>query len=258
MSSLVIDRTGSVVTVTLHRPDLHNAFDEDLVARLTAWARETAADPDVRVCVLAGAGRSFSAGADIGWMARMVDYTEEENLRDAKALAAMFEALDTLPQPLVARVQGAALGGGVGLVAVCDVAVAVETAQFGFTEVKLGILPAVIAPYAIAKIGVSAARHLMLSGVRFPAATAREIGLVHEVVTEAGLDAAVERHVREFLTAAPSAIAAAKQLIRQVAGRCPSEVTDVTTRAIARQRVSPEGQDGLRSFLEKRAPRWIP
>ncbi len=253
---LTRERTGAVEHVTLNRPEVRNAFDDRLIAALTAWARRTAADPDVRVCVLAGAGPVFSAGADLGWMARMVEYSEEENRQDARALADLFDALDTLPQPLVGRVHGAALGGGAGLAAVCDIVIAAEDTVFGFTEVKLGILPAVISPYCVAKMGLSQARALMLTGERFDAARARAVGLVHVVVAADQLDAAVARQVAHLLEASPSALAATKQLLREVAGRSPSACLDLTSTAIARQRVSAEGQDGLRSFLAKQKPGW--
>lgn len=253
---LLSEREGSVERATLNRPAVRNAFNEEMIAELTAWARATAADGGVRVAVLAGAGDAFSAGADVTWMARMVGYSEEENRRDAGALAEMFEALDALPQPLIGRVQGAALGGGTGLAAVCDVVVAGESARFGFTEVKLGILPAVISPFCVRKIGAGAARALMLTGTRFDAATALRIGLAHHVVPDAELDAAIARVVREVLTAAPGAVALAKRLIPQVEGRTPADVRALTSGTIAAQRVSPEGQEGLRAFLEKRTPEW--
>ena len=188
----------------------------------------------------------------------MIGCSREENERDALAMAAMFDALDTLPIPLIGRVHGAALGGGTGLAAVCDIVVAADDAVFGFTEAKLGILPAVISPFAVRKIGVSAARELFLTAARFSAARARELGLVHAVTPEAGLDAAVDGYVRELLTSAPDAIAAAKRLIAEVAGRPPADVAHLTAQTIAKHRVSDEGQDGMRSFLEKRPARWVP
>jgi methylglutaconyl-CoA hydratase len=211
----------------------------------------------VRAVVLTGAGSIFCAGADVQWMAKMVDYSHEENLADARTAASMFLALDSIPVPLIARVQGAALGGGAGLAAVCDVVVAAEDAVFGFTEVVLGILPAMISPYVVSKIGLSAAREFCLNGARFPAARAKEIGLVHDVVAPERLDLTVDRHVQQFRKAAPSAVAATKRLVREVAGRKPADVMAITVDAIARQRVSPEGQDGLRAFLEKRPPKWL-
>lgn len=255
---LLVRREGPVEHLTLSRPEVRNAFNDEVIIELSGWAGRTAADPGVRVVVLGGAGRAFCAGADVAWMARMRTYSEEENLRDAAAMASMFGALDTLPVPLVGRIHGAALGGGTGLAAVCDVVVASDDAEFGFTEVRLGILPAVISPFAVAKIGVSAARELMLTGQRFGAARAREVGLVHRVVSVTELDAAVEACVREILAGAPGGIAAAKGLIPRVAGARPAEVADLTSRAIAAQRVSPEGQEGLAAFLEKRRPGWAP
>jgi methylglutaconyl-CoA hydratase len=253
---LDIRRNEGVEYLTLNRPEVRNAFNEDVIAELAAWARHAGDDESLRVVVLAGAGKAFCAGADVAWMAKMQRYAEAENLEDARATAAMFGALDSLPVPLVARIHGAALGGGTGLAAVCDIVVAAEDAVFGFTEVKLGILPAVISPFAIAKIGVSAARELMLTGARFSAPHARTIGLVHAVVPAAALDETVAAYVQELLTSAPSGIAAIKKLIPQVAGRQASDVRDVTSRAIAAQRVSREGQEGLHAFLEKRSPRW--
>jgi methylglutaconyl-CoA hydratase len=255
---LVTTREGGVETLTLNRPDVRNALNDEVIAELTAWTERADADLELRAVVLAGAGRAFSAGADIAWMAKTVGYTEEENLRDALALARLFTALDRLPVPLIGRIQGAALGGGSGLAAVCDVAIAEEQTVFGFTEVKLGILPAVISPFVIAKIGQSAARALFLTGARFSAARAREIGLVHEVVPAAELDAAVAAQVREVLTASPDAVAAAKRLIAQVAGRPREDTLQLTARAIASQRVAPQGQEGLHAFLDKRRASWTP
>src|SRR5256886_10223864 len=253
---LQIQRDGPVEYITLHRPEVRNAFNEQVIDELTRWGTAIADDPHVRCVVLSGAGQTFCAGADLTWMSKMVAYTHEENVRDAQAMARMFSVLDTLPVPLIGRVHGAALGGGAGLVSVCDVVVADEDTLFGFTEAKLGILPAVISPYAIAKIGRSAARELFLTGARFTAQRAREIGLVHAVAPEAELDAVVDGYLRELLTSGPTAVAAAKQLIASVAGRPVADVTDLTAQTIARQRVSPEGQDGMRAFLEKRKPSW--
>ena len=248
--------SGPFVTVTLNRPSVRNAFNEELIADLTAWAVEAGQTPGIRAAILAGAGKTFCAGADVNWMATTVTYTRDQNLDDARRMRRMFERLDELPFPLIGRIHGAALGGGAGLAAVCDIAVAADTATFGFTEVKLGILPAVISPFALRKIGVSAARELFLTGARFSAARAREIGLVHAVVPEAELDEAVDAFVREIGTAAPGAVREAKRLIREVAGRVADE-GEITSGAIAERRVSAEGQDGLRSFLEKKTPGWI-
>ena len=257
MTSLSIAAAGPVVTVSLNRPQTRNAFDDHLIAELTDWARQPLS-PEVRVAVLRGEGKVFCAGADLTWMSRTITYSHDENVGDARLMSAMFLALDTLPVPLIGRVHGAALGGGAGLAAVCDIVVAAEDAMFGFTEARLGILPAVISPFAVAKIGQSAARELFLTAARFSAERAREIGLVHAVVPEADLDSRIELYVRDLVGAAPGAVAAAKRLIAQVAGVPPAEVADLTAETIARQRVSDEGQGGMRAFLEKRRAPWLP
>jgi len=255
--SLLIQSDGPVVRVTLNRPDVRNAFNDDLIAELTTWAGTVRADGPTRAAVLSGAGKAFCAGADLTWMSKMVAYTRDENRRDARAMAQMFEALDRLPIPLIGRVHGAALGGGLGLAAVCDIVVAAEDAIFGFTEVKLGIIPAVISPYALAKIGRSAARELFLTGARFSATRAREIGLVHAVGDEAELDRMVAKYVNDVLTSAPQAVAAAKALIANIGPPGRADAADITIDAIAERRVSPEGQEGMRAFLEKRSPSWL-
>jgi methylglutaconyl-CoA hydratase len=255
MSSLLI-APGRVTTVTLNRPEVRNAFNEDLIEALTAFAAGVPTDGSVRAVVLQGAGKVFSAGADVQWMSKMVGYSREENLQDARRAASMFLALDSLPVPVIGRIHGAALGGGSGLAAICDVVVATEDSLFGFTETTLGILPAMISPYVLRKIGLSAARELCLNGARFSAARAREIGLVHEVVTADQLDPAVGRHAALFAKAAPTAIAATKRLLRDVHGHRPADVMAMTVEAIAGQRVSSEGQEGLKAFLEKRAASW--
>jgi len=255
-SHLSIRRDGPVEYLTLDRPDVRNAFNEDVIAELMAWAAATAADRAVRVVVLGGAGPVFCAGADLIWMSKMVGYSREENVRDATAMARMFHALDTLPVPIVGRLHGAALGGGSGLAAICDIAVADEACLFGFTEVKLGIMPAVISPYALAKIGRSAARELFVTGMRFSAQRAREIGLVHAVVPAAELDATVAMYVKELLSAGPEGIAATKALIPTVWGRAPEDAMRTTAEHIATRRVSAEGQEGMTAFLEKRKARW--
>ncbi len=253
---LTVERNGGVERVTLNRPDVRNAFNEHVIADLHAWATRAQTDDSLRVVVFAGAGKVFSAGADAAWMAKMAGYSHEDNVRDARAAAGMFLAINTVPAIVIGRVHGAALGGGSGLAAVCDIVVAEEDAIFGFTETKLGIVPAMISPYVLQKIGASAARDLFLTGRRFDARKAKEIGLVHEVVPALELDAAVDRFVSEALSASPTAVARAKRLIQQVLGKPPAEVMDVTAEAIAAQRVSPEGQDGLKAFLEKGTPAW--
>lgn len=255
--SLVIEH-GPVTTLTLNRPEVRNAFNESVIADLTAFARQIPTDGSVRVVVLAGAGPVFSAGADLQWMSKMMDYSREENLVDARAAALMFQALDTLPVPLIGRVHGAALGGGAGLAAVCDVVVAADDTVFGFTEVRLGILPAMISPYVVRKIGLSAAREWCLSGERFSAHTAKAMGLVHTVVPAEELDRAVDEHVQRFLKAAPSAVRRTKALLSAVDGRPPADMLARTAEEIASQRTSPEGQEGMKAFLDKRPPSWAP
>ena len=259
MSALTMardDRTG-VLRVSLNRPDIRNAFDEEVIASLTRLARDAARDAALRAIVLSGEGPVFCAGADLAWMMKAVAYGRQDNLRDAEDLARLLELLDSLPVPLIGRVHGAALGGGAGLVAVCDIVVAADDAVFAFSETKLGILPAVIAPYVLAKMGASAARELFLTGARFGAARAREIGLVHRVVPATSLDDTVDDYLREILASAPSAIASAKDLIREIQHSRPAEVIGITTSRIADQRVSVEGQEGMRAFLEKRKPKWV-
>jgi methylglutaconyl-CoA hydratase len=245
VSALRTDLDGPVLRITMTRPDRRNAFDASLIAELTGAFADVG---DARAVVLAGEGASFSAGADVEWMRSSVDLSLEENVQDALRLRAMLEAIDGCPAPVVARVQGHALGGGAGLVACCDVAIAEPDVQFAFSEVKLGIVPAVISPFALAKIGPSAARHLFVTGERFGADVALRIGLVHEVSDD--LDGAVERVVGELLSAGPEAARGAKELARAPLG------ADETARRIAAHRTGDEGQEGLRAFLEKRPPGW--
>ena len=254
---LLVRREGPVEHVVLNRPDVRNAFNPVLVRSLHEWAAAASAETGVRAVVLSGAGRTFCAGGDLAAMASTVDATRDDNVADAARLAAMFEALDTLPVPLISRIHGAALAGGVGLAAVSDIVVAAEDAVFGLTEVKLGILPSVISPYVLAKIGRSAARELFLTGARFGAARAKEIGLVHAIVPAGALDDEIARYVGEILAAGPQAVRGAKALIREVFGRPPADVASLTAETLAARRVSAEGQDGMRAFLEKRPPRWV-
>ncbi len=252
-----VRREDCIDYVTLNRPEIRNAINDAVIEELTRWADAAAKDPQLRMAVLAGAGKTFCTGADLGWMSRTIDYDHEENIHDAWALARLFARLETLPVPLVGRVHGAALGGGVGLVAVCDIAVATEDTVFGFTEVKLGIVPAVISPYAVAKMGSSAARHLFLTGERFSARRAYQLGLVHVITTPDGLDAGVARVLQELRTAGPRAMTAAKTLIVSVVNRPPSAVTELTVDTIAELRVTAEAQEGMRAFLDKRPPSWV-
>ena len=252
---------GVVARVTLARPDVHNAFDASLIAELRAtfggFARE---DPDqLRIVVLAGEGPSFCAGADVSWMRAAMALDVEGNEQDAMAMADMFETIDTCPVPVIARVQGAALGGGMGLCAVSDLVVAESGARFGFTETRLGILPAVIAPFVVAKIGDTHARALFPGGRRFDAVRAQRIGLVHEVVEgESALDAAVDAAIGDVLASGPTAVRAAKAIVREVRGLGHGSAKWHTARVIARQRVSDEAREGFAAFDEKRPPSWSP
>jgi methylglutaconyl-CoA hydratase len=247
---------GPVARVFLARPAVRNAFDGPTVEALREAIAAVSRRDDVRVIVLGGHGPVFCAGADLAWMKTVAGFTGEQNLADARSLAALFETIDSSPKAVVARVQGAALGGGAGLVAAADVAVAAAGAQLGFTEVRLGLVPAVISPFVLRKIGASAARELFLTGERFSAERALATGLVHRVVPEGELDSAVEERVLALLRAAPGAVAAAKALVRDVAGRGPGEVRDLTAARIAERRATAEGQEGVRAFLEKRKPGW--
>ena len=257
--TLIIDTaTDGRATVTLNRPDVHNAFDDHLIRLLTRELEALDRDPSVRVVVLAAAGKSFSAGADLNWIKRTADYSEAENLADAKALAGLMKTLSGLSKPSVAAVQGAAYGGGVGLIACSDIAIASETAVFSLSEVKLGLIPAVISPYVIAAIGQRQAHRYMLSAERFDAREALRIGLVHQVTTAEGLEAGVGHMVETLLANGPEAMAETKKLIAAVAGRPRDDTLIADTAArIARVRGSEEGREGVAAFLEKRQPGWI-
>jgi methylglutaconyl-CoA hydratase len=241
MTALRLERDGPLLRVVMARPERRNAFDAALIAELTA---AFAGVGDARAVILSGDGPSFSAGADVEWMRSSIELSYDENVADARRLRAMLDAIDGCPAPVVARVQGHALGGGCGLVACCDVVIAEPSAQFAFSEVKLGIVPAVISPFALAKIGSSAARRFFVTGERFNADTALRIELVHEVTED--LDEAVAHVVRELLSSGPEAARAAKSIARHPAS------ADETTRLIAERRTSAEGQEGLKAFLEKR------
>ena len=257
--TLEIELDGPVATIWMNRPELHNAFDENLIAELTAACIALDEDDDIRVVVLAGRGKSFSAGGDLNWMKRAANNGIDENLDDARALARMLRTLAEMGKPTIARVQGAAYGGGVGLIACCDIAVATFDAQFALTEVKLGIIPSVISPHVIAAIGERYARRYMLTAERFSAAEAYRIGLLHEMVTDdAALDEAVGEIVDALLNNGPAALAECKQLIGAVAWKPLSlAVIEDTAQRITRVRASEEGREGMTAFLEKRKPGWV-
>lgn len=248
---------GAVAVVRLNRPDVRNAFNAELIAALTAEFKALADEESVRAVVLSGEGKVFCGGADISWMRASLNLKYDQNVADAQAMSDMFRAIERCPKPVIGKVHGAALGGGAGLAAVCDIVIASADAVFGFTEVKLGIIPAVISPFVLAKIGVSNARALFLTGERFDAKRALHIGLVHEVVVADTLDVCIERITTEIASAGPNAVAAAKALIPRVTAATYDESRDITAEAIAQQRTSEEGQEGLRAFLERRKADWI-
>jgi len=258
LDRLQLEIDGAVARVWLNRPEQRNAFDGRMVTELRQTLFELGTRDDVRVIVLGGRGKAFCAGADLEWMQALAGFSREENLAEAQSLADLFFTVYNSPKPVVARVHGAALGGGAGLVAACDIAVAALGTQFGFTEVRLGLLPAVISPYVLGKIGESAARELILTGERFEAVRAQEIGLVRAAVPEGDLDAAVDGRVRELQIGGPRALAEAKALIREVSWRRVEDVQRYTVERIAEVRAGEEGREGMRAFLEKRKPRWVP
>ena len=255
---LRVDRQGAVTTLTLDRPEVGNALDDELIARFGDALGACEIDPAVRVVVVTGAGKVFSAGADFRWMRRMREAGAEANLEDARRTQRLFAAVAELPKPVVARVNGPARGGGVGLIAAADVVVASADAHFAFTEVRVGIAPATIAPFVIARIGPARARRLFCTGETFGAADALGWGLVDRVAAAGELDAAVAAAVADLLRGAPGAIAAAKQLIVDLGVADPTAVPALTAELIARLRAADEGQEGMAAFLEKRPPRWIP
>lgn len=252
MSTLHCTSQAGIARVTLARPDVRNAFNAEMIGELRDTFTALSTDESVRAIVLAGEGASFCGGADINWMRGALELSFDGNVADAKVMSQMFRAIDRCAKPVIGRIHGAALGGGSGLTAVCDIAIASDDALFGFTEVKLGIIPAVISPFVLSKIGQSHARALFLTGERFNAKRAHHIGLVHEVVTAGELDDAVDRVMQELLGAGPSAVEAAKSLVHTVVATAYDDSLELTARAIARQRTSPEGQEGLRAFLERR------
>ncbi|NQW10205.1 MAG: enoyl-CoA hydratase/isomerase family protein [Alphaproteobacteria bacterium] len=247
-----------VVRLTLNRPEIRNAFDDVLIADLTTVLERLAPDETIRALVLTGEGKAFSAGAELGWMRTAGEQSDQENFQDAMRLAMLLKALDAMPMPTIARVNGAAMGGGVGLTACCDMAVAAEGAVFALSEVKLGIVPGAISPYVLRAIGPRAARRYFLTGERFDAVTAERLGLIHQVVPAEALDGAVDALIAEILSAGPKAVRASKSLIFAVAGK---EIDDLvmrdTAQRIAQKRAGGEAKEGLSAFLEKRKPRWV-
>lgn len=255
--AVLVTVEGGAGWITMNRPDVHNAFNDALIADLDAAFERLAEDADARAVVVRANGRSFSAGADLNWMRAMADYTEAENRADAMAMASMFRRLYDLPKPTVAMVQGSAFGGGVGLVAACDIAIAAEEVQFSFSEARLGLIPAVISPYVIAAIGARQAVRYFQTAERFSAAEAAAMGLLHQVVAPGDLAGAVDAVLKAVAGNGPAAMAQSKALVRDIAGRLVDDATVAeTARRIARLRASDEGREGVAAFLERRAPAW--
>jgi methylglutaconyl-CoA hydratase len=257
-ATLKLAVNAGVARLTLARPQVHNAFDETLIAELTAALLTLDANPDVRVVVLAGEGPGFCAGADLNWMRRMAGYSHDENLNDARGLAAMLSTLANLPKPTIARVHGTAFGGGVGLVACCDIALGTPTAQFALSEARLGLIPATIGPYVVRAMGPRAAQRYFLTAERFDAAEALRIGLLHEVVEESALEGRLAAITKALLIAGPAAQASAKDLLRAIVGRpIDAAVIEDTAQRIASVRAGAEAREGVAAFLDKRPPAWV-
>lgn len=259
MNNLQLHVAGLVATVTLNRPEVRNAFNEALIAEITQAFQQLGQRDDVRCIVLAAQGTAFCAGADLNWMRSMADYTREQNLADAGRLAAMMQTIYECPKPTIAKIQGDVYAGGTGLVAACDMAVSVDTANFCLSEVKLGLVPSTISPYVIRAMGARAAHRYFLTAERFSAAEALRIGFVHEVVTSDALDAKVAELSMALVNAGPEAVKLCKKLVQDVAGKdITPELVNMTIASIADVRVSAEGREGLQSFLQKRKPNWLP
>ncbi len=257
-TTLTCERDGGTAVIHLNRPDVRNAFNETTIAELTAVFSALGAEPDLRAIVLGARGPAFCAGADLNWMKKMAGYTREENRADAAQLAEMLRTIYTCPKPVVAKIQGDCYAGAMGLAAVCDIAVAVEEANFCLSEVKLGLIPATISPYVIKAMGENAARRYFLTAERFTAQEALRIGFVHKVVKSAELDGAVADLIRHLTSASPNAVREAKKLVRDIAGApLNAELIADTAERIAAIRASDEGREGVRSFLEKRKPNWL-
>ena len=245
-----------VAAVTLDRPEVHNAFNEVMIAELTETFKKVSEDESVRVVVLTGNGKSFSAGADLNWMKKMINYSYEQNLEDSLKLAELFFLMYSLPTPIIARVNGVAIGGGTGLVAVCDIAIAAENAKFSLSEVKLGLVPACISPYVIRKVGEGRCREFFLTGERLIAQRALEAGLVNRVVPSEQLDQAVQEKVDQLISSGPKALTMCKELLKNVPGMGFEKAKTYTADMIASMRIGDEGQEGMNAFLEKRKPKW--
>jgi methylglutaconyl-CoA hydratase len=256
MSFVSYERSERVGRIKLNRPEVHNAFNDEVISGLIHCIKEAQQDTACRVIVLCAEGKSFSAGGDLSWMKRAAQYSQAENIRDALALAEMLDLFDRSAKPVIAQIQGAALGGGVGLVSVADIAISSEAAVFGLTEVRVGLIPAVISPYVVRALGERRSRALFLTGERFGARDAERFGLVHQVVAADALIEAVDKTISAILEGGPEAQSACKELIRAVTNKAPETLTEVTSLYLAQRRASSEGREGLTAFLEKRKPSW--
>lgn len=254
--TIIVNMEAPIARLIFNRPEVHNAFNSVMIRELTLALKEIKSRSDLRVVILTGEGKSFCAGADLNWMREIINYSFEENLRESRELAELMSQLDQLPLPTIARINGATIGGGNGFHAACDIAIASEEAIFSLSEVKIGLIPAVISPYVIRRIGESRARQYFLTGERITGKKAEEIGLVHKSVPAASLDEAVEETVKLLLTSGPVAIMRSKELIQRVSLMSIEEAKEYTAKVIAELRISPEGQEGMAAFLEKRKPRW--
>jgi methylglutaconyl-CoA hydratase len=255
--TVLVVKEGKVLRLTMNRPQVHNAFNAEMIRELAAAFDAAKKDTEVRLVVLTGAGQSFCAGADLNWMREIIRYSYEQNLHESRELAELMHSIYTLPKPTIARINGAVIGGGTGLFSACDIVISSDKAKFGLSEVKIGLIPAAIGPYVIRRIGESAARELFLTGERFDAQRALAIGLVNKVVAHEALDNKVEEVVRFLLSSGPEAIARCKELLQKVPGMSLDEAKGYTAEMIAGLRVSPEGQEGMAAFLEKRKPKWV-
>ncbi|MGB8657640.1 MAG: enoyl-CoA hydratase/isomerase family protein [Candidatus Zixiibacteriota bacterium] len=256
LSTISYSIENKIARVHLNRPEVHNAFNEVMIAELTDTFTKIAKDEGVRVVVLSGKGDSFCAGADLNWMKKMINFSYQQNLEDSLKLAELFHVMYSLPQPVIARVNGAAIGGGTGLVAVCDIAIASEDAKFSLSEVKLGLVPACISPYVIRKVGEGRCREFFLTGERLTAKRALELGLLNQVVAAENLDQAVQEKVSQLVSSGPKAIAMCKELLKNVPGMSFEKAKTYTAEMIASMRIGDEGQEGMSAFLEKRKPKW--
>lgn len=255
-TTITYDKSQHIARVSFCRPEIHNAFNSTVIAEMSEVFRHINTDDTIRVVLLSGEGKSFCAGADLNWMKSVIDQTYEQNLTESNALADLFYQMYTCPRPIVGRINGAAIGGGTGFVAVCDIAIAAKSAKFSFSEVKIGVVPACIGPYVIRKIGEGKARELFITGERMRATRALEVGLVNKVVDDDRLDDEVDNLIDSILSSGPNAIAMAKQLVSSVPMMTPEQFKPYTAEMIAKLRISDEGQEGMNAFLTKRKPSW--